>query len=88
MIKPGRYNMQVLIWTSIKQKPDITESFDFSISQEQAAKYNLNDLTQTSHTTEISIREINRKNSILAESQAKSLYGNDINRKWWTFRRT
>lgn len=74
-VNPGRYVLNVLVWTKSSPKPSIIESFEFSISDQISNAYNFYLNNKNPSTVDISIREIHRSNDVLTKSQAKEIYG-------------
>jgi hypothetical protein len=74
-VNPGRYVLNVLVWTKSSAKPSIIESFEFSISDQIANAYNFYLNNKNPSTVDISIRDIHRSNDVLTKSQAKEIYG-------------
>jgi hypothetical protein len=72
---PGRYSLDALFWTKSSIKPGICQSFEFSVTQKQSDDFNFYLKSKNSSTVDISIREINRQNSILSRDQVKRIYG-------------
>lgn len=75
-IKEGRYSFDILLWTHSSSKPNIKQTFEFSVSKQQENDYQISLDNKTMLTIDISIRETNRDNNILTKEQSVSLYGN------------
>jgi hypothetical protein len=73
-IDQGQYALNVLAWTTSSPKPNIRQSFGFSISDEMAQAFAFFLKNQNPSTIDVSIREISRSNSVLTNIQAKQIY--------------
>ena len=74
-VKHGLYNLVILVWTKSGSKPNIRQTFEFTIGEKEANEYSLNLKNENPLTIDVSIRETNRINSLLTKDQVKKIYG-------------
>jgi hypothetical protein len=73
-VKSGRYNISIYAWTKAREKPNLKESFEFLIKDEQVQEFQKAKENKNTLTIELALRENKRTNSILTESEFKQLY--------------
>jgi hypothetical protein len=69
-VASGAYTLRVMLWTKVTSKPQLRETFEFNISEQDANDYQTNLQNKIPLTIRVSIRETNKPNNILTSSEA------------------